>query len=115
MVASQEIAQQWCNGTGAHFAHQIQLLAWHYQLFKCLPASNRGEDGGRSLLNDERVQMAVRTHLLNLSVGDVTAAQFHHALNERILPSLRYTLREVACHCTWLGNGFANLGGNARS
>jgi hypothetical protein len=73
MVASQEIAQQWHDGMEAHFAHQIRLLSWHYQLFECLPASNRGGDGGRSLLNDERVQMAARTYLLDLSVSDVTA------------------------------------------
>jgi hypothetical protein len=92
MVASQEIARQWHNGMGAHFAHQIQLLAQHYQLFECLPASNQGGDGGRSLLNDEQVQMAARTYLLDLSVGDVTATQFHCTLNGQILPSLRYML-----------------------
>jgi hypothetical protein len=36
--------------------------------------------------------MAARTHLLDLPVGEVTAARFHRALNERILPSLGYTL-----------------------
>ncbi len=93
IVVSQEITWQWHNGMGVHFARKIRFLAWHYQLFKYLPASNRGRDGSRSLLNDERVQMAVRTHLLDLPVGDVTATQFHHVLNEHILPSLRYMLR----------------------
>src|SRR5258707_5730562 len=93
IVASQEIAQQWHNGAGVHFAHQVQFLAWHYQLFEYLLASNQGGDGGRFLLNDEQVQMAARTHLLDLPVGDVTATQFYHAFNEHILLSLRYELR----------------------
>jgi hypothetical protein len=45
------------------------------------------------LLNDERVQTSAKTYLLALLVGDVTAAKFHCALNERILPSLGYQLR----------------------
>ena len=93
IVASQEIMQQWHDSVGVHFAHQIWFLAQHYQLFKYLPASNRGGDGSRSLLNNEQVQTEARTHLLDLPVGDVTATQFHRVLNERILPSLGYVLR----------------------
>jgi hypothetical protein len=93
MIASRDIAQQWKDGTGVHFARQIRVLARHYQLFEHLPASNRGGDHGHSLLNDERVQTSAKTYLLALPVGDVTAAKFHCALNERILPSLGYQLR----------------------
>jgi hypothetical protein len=93
IIASQEIARQWQDGTGVHFARQVRFLARHYQLFEHLPASNRGGDHGRSLLNDERVQTSARTYLLDLPVGEVTTAQFHRVLNERILPSLGYQLR----------------------
>ena len=44
-------------------------------------------------MNDEQVQIVVRTHLLDLPVGDITATQFHCALNKHILPSLGYMLR----------------------
>src|SRR5260370_39780072 len=81
IVVSQEITWQWHNGMGVHFARKIRFLARHYQLFKYLPASNQGGDGGRSLLNDERVQMVVRTHLLDLPVSDGTATPSHHALS----------------------------------
>jgi hypothetical protein len=91
---------------GVHFAYHIQFLAWHYQLFECLPVNNQGRDGGRSLLNDEQIQMAARTYLLDLPVSEVTATQFYHALNEWILPSLGYTLTESSLSlCTaqrWL-------------
>jgi len=93
ILASQEIARQWQDGAGVHFARQIRFLARHYQLFERLPASNRGGDRGRSLLNDEQVQTAARTYLLSMSVGEVTPARFRHALNEQILPSFGYTLR----------------------
>ena len=93
IVVSQEITWQWHDGMGVHFARKIRFLAWHYQLFKYLPASNQGGDGSRSLLNDEWVQTVARTHLLDLPVGDVTATQFHCTLNEHILPSLGYMLR----------------------
>ena len=43
-------------------------------------------------MNNERVQTVARTYLTGLPTGDVTPRQFHHALNERILPSLGYML-----------------------
>jgi hypothetical protein len=46
MHASQDIAQQWQDGTGTHFACHIHFLACHYQLFEHLPASTRGGDVG---------------------------------------------------------------------
>jgi len=94
IAASQEIARQWTDGAGVHFARQVQFLARHYQLFEQLPASDHGGDRGKSLLNDERVQTAARTYLLDQRVGEVTSAQFQRALNERILPSLRYQLKD---------------------
>jgi hypothetical protein len=38
MATSEEIVQQWHNRVGIHFAHQIQFMARHYQLFEQLPA-----------------------------------------------------------------------------
>lgn len=93
VAASQEIARQWKDGAGVYFARQIRFLARNYQLFEQLPASDHGGDRGKSLLNDERVQTAARTYLLDQRVGEVTSVRFHRALNERILPSLGYLPR----------------------
>ena len=92
MAASEQIAQQWHEGEGVHFARQIRTLARHYQKFEQLPPEKRGSGGGRSLFNDEKVQLAARTHLMGLPTGSVTPTQFRRALNERILPSLGYML-----------------------
>jgi len=92
--ASKEIAQQWHEGTGVHFARQIQFLARHYQLFEQVTEEKRGSGGGRSLLKDERVQAAARAHLSTMPTGEVTPKEFHRALNERILPSLRFALKD---------------------
>ena len=46
----------------------------------------------RSLLSDEQVQAAARTYLTSLPTGEVTLERFCHMLNERIPPSLGYTL-----------------------
>ena len=46
IAASQEIAWQWHDGTGIHFACQVRFLAHHYQLFECLPANSQGGDHG---------------------------------------------------------------------
>jgi hypothetical protein len=40
ILASLEIARQWHEGEGAHFAHRVRALAWHYQVFEQLPAEN---------------------------------------------------------------------------
>ena len=40
IVASQEVARQWQDGVGVHFARQVHFLARHYQLFEHLPASH---------------------------------------------------------------------------
>ena len=55
------------------------------------------------MLNDEQIQTAARTHLLTLPTGKVTLKRFHHALNVRILPALRYTLAK------WLSERIASV------
>jgi hypothetical protein len=94
IAASKEIARVWQDGVGAYFARQIRFLARHYQLFEQLPEEKRGGAGGRSLLKDERVQAAARTHLSSVPTGEVTPKKFHRALNKRILPSLGFTVRD---------------------
>jgi hypothetical protein len=42
MEASQQIALQWHNEEGTHFARQIWKLACHYQIFEQLPQEKRG-------------------------------------------------------------------------
>ena len=57
------------------------------------------------MLNDERIQMAVRAHLLSLAKGEVTPKQFHHSLNTQILPTLGYPPMKSLSECTarqWL-------------
>jgi hypothetical protein len=93
IAASEEIARQFHEGTGRHFARQIRVLARHYQLFEQLPEEKRGGTGGRSLLKDERVQAAARTYLSGVPLGEVTPRKFHHALNDDILPTLGFTVR----------------------
>jgi hypothetical protein len=88
--ASNELARQWHEGTGVHFARRIRFLARHYQLFEQLPIEKRGGDRGQSLLSNERIQMATRAYLSNLAVGEVTPRRFHNALNTQILPTLGY-------------------------
>jgi hypothetical protein len=88
IAASKDIACQWHEGKGAHFAHRVRVLACHYQLFEQLPAEKRGGDRGHLLFNDEQVQTASRAYLTSLAMGEVTPKKFQHALNEHIFPSL---------------------------
>lgn len=76
MAVSEQIAQQWHEGWGIHFAHQIWGLARLYQRCKQLPPEKRGGDGGHSPFNDKRVQRAARTYLTSLPIEDVTPRQF---------------------------------------
>jgi hypothetical protein len=46
------------------------------------------------LLKDEQVQVAARAHLSTVPMGEVTPKEFHRALNERILPSLGFALKD---------------------
>ena len=93
IAASMQIARQWTDGVGTHFARQIRFLARHYQLFEQLPPQRRGKYLNRSLLNDEQVQTAARAYLTSLPTGEVTPSRFARMLNERILPLLGYTLK----------------------
>jgi len=105
IVVSMQIAWQTTDGVGTHFACQIHFLACHYQLFEQLPPQKQGKYLNRSLLNDKQVQAAVRTYLMGLSTGEVTPSCFCCMLNERILPLLRYALKNDLLLCTawrWL-------------
>jgi hypothetical protein len=84
---------------GTYFACQIQFLAYHYQLFEEIPPEKWGKHLDRSLLSDEQVQMAMRTYLTGLPMGEVTPADFHHRLNEHILPLLGYTFTNELSEC----------------
>jgi hypothetical protein len=63
---SEEVTQQFHEGAGVHFARKIRFIACHYQLLEQLPDEERGSNRGQSLLNDEQIQTAARTHLLTL-------------------------------------------------
>lgn len=104
--ASLEIARQWHEGQGSHFARKVRALAHHYQVFEQLPLEKRGGYGNAlSPLKDERVQLAAREWLMSQSIGQVSPKQFRHALNNIILPSLNINLAKPLCERTarrWL-------------
>lgn len=104
--ASEEIAQQWHEGEGKHYARQVRALARHYQIFEQLPREKRGgERMARSLLFDERIKTAARGWLIAQEVGQVSPRQFQHALNTEILPTLSVQLKRPLCERTarrWL-------------
>jgi hypothetical protein len=53
IAASLEIARQWHEKDGTHFARKVRSLAQHYQLFEQLPQEKRGgARKGRTLLLD---------------------------------------------------------------
>ncbi|KAJ7692407.1 hypothetical protein B0H17DRAFT_839474, partial [Mycena rosella] len=90
--ASVQIAHQWYEGEGVHFARKVRALARHYQLFEELPVERRGgERKSRSLLLDETFKTAARGWLMGQKVGTVTPQKFMHALNEEILPALYHS------------------------
>ncbi|KAF7344173.1 hypothetical protein MVEN_01707700 [Mycena venus] len=89
LAASREIAAQWHEGEGFHFACQVRALARHYQHFEQLPVEKRGGlRASRSLLCDETVKTAAQDWLMAQKVGTVCPTLFQHALNEVILPAL---------------------------
>lgn len=103
--ASREIARQWHEGEGVHFARKVRTLARHYQLYEQLPIERRGSAGGRSLLLDETVKSTARGWLMTQKAGTVTPRRFQRALNDDILPSLNITLAKDLCERTarrWL-------------
>ena len=88
MAASREIARQWHDGEGTHFARRVCVLARHYQLYEQLPTQNWGGYRGYSLFNDKRVQGATHNWLLKLPTGEVSPRRFCRALTKEILPCL---------------------------
>ncbi|KAJ6546396.1 hypothetical protein DFH09DRAFT_1087719 [Mycena vulgaris] len=90
--ASLEIARQWHEGNGNHFARRIQALARHYQVFEELPVETRGgHANAKSLLNDESVQTACLAWLTKQAVGSVTHQKFREGVNSEILTALGIT------------------------
>ena len=105
IAASEAIAQQWHQGKGTYFAHQIRYLAHHYQLFEQVLANEQGGDWDESLLNNEQLQGAARTYLSCLPTGEVTPSRFNRALTEHIFPLLGLSLKKPLLDCTmqqWL-------------
>jgi hypothetical protein len=104
--ASLEIACQWHEGEGVHFARRVRALARHYQVFEQLPVEQRGgQENALSPLKDERLQLAARQWLTAQNVGQITPQRFRHALNNTILPSLNINLVKPLCEWTarrWL-------------
>ena len=87
--ASLEIAQQWHEGEGKHYAQKVQALVWHCQVFEQLPIEKQGgEKMACSLLLDEHNKTAAQLWLTSQQVGQVTPHQFQHALNKEILPAM---------------------------
>jgi hypothetical protein len=104
--ASLEIARQWHEGQGAHFAHRVCALARHYQVFEQLPVEKRGGLANTCcLLLEETIQTAAREWLTSQPVGQITPRLFQQALNSTILPTLNITLKKPLCKrtaCQWL-------------
>ncbi|KAG1846010.1 hypothetical protein C8R48DRAFT_779746, partial [Suillus tomentosus] len=71
--ASIEIARQWHEGEGIHFARKVRALVRHYQIFAQLPMEKRGgKANAHSWLHDEAVQARTRSWLTAQKVGSVT-------------------------------------------
>jgi hypothetical protein len=101
--ASLEIALQWHEGEGTHFARRVWLLACHYQPFEWLPQEECG--GARqkcTLLLDETVEAAARDWLASQPTGQVTPRQFRvqDALNNEILAALNIEQKKPLCERT---------------
>ncbi|KAJ3980172.1 hypothetical protein F5890DRAFT_1557948 [Lentinula detonsa] len=104
--ASRQIALQWHEKEGVHFARRVRQLIRHYQVFEQLPTENQGGMcTSRTLLSDENVRNAARAWLVAQKVGNVNPKQFQSALNETILPSLGIQHASPLCvrtACHWL-------------
>jgi hypothetical protein len=104
IAASQEIARQWHEDEGAHFARRVRILARHYQIHEQLPAQSWGGYRGSSIFNDKHMQSAVLDWLSKLPTGEVSPTRFCKALTEEILPYLsirKDTVSEWTARC-WL-------------
>ncbi|KAJ3746059.1 hypothetical protein DFH05DRAFT_1458428 [Lentinula detonsa] len=98
MEASQQIALQWHEKNGVHFARHIRQLARHYQVFEQLPTEKRGGmRTSRTLLSDENTRNAARAWLSSQKAGDVTPHKFQAALNDTILPDLGIQRKQPLC------------------
>ena len=82
----QQIAHQWHDGKGAHFACCVHVLAHHYQGLEQLPTWMAGGYWGCSIIINEWVQNAAWGWLTKLPTGEVSPKQFCRALTEEILP-----------------------------
>lgn len=88
IVASQDIAWQWHDSEGTHFAHHVHILACHYQVFEQLPTQIRGGYDGHLVFSDEHMQNATWNWLTKLPTGEVSPRHFCRALTKEILPCL---------------------------
>ena len=88
IAASQQIAHQWHDGKGSHFARRVRVLARHYQALEQLPTQTAGGYRGCLIIGDERVQNAAWNWLTKLPTGEVSPKRFCRALTEEILPCL---------------------------
>lgn len=96
--ASIEIARQWHEGDGTHFARCVRALARHYEAFEMLPLEKRGgKKNAKCHLNDESVQKALHDWLTALPSSGVTPLKFQRTLNETILPTLGIALKKPLC------------------
>lgn len=101
MAASHEIARQFHEGEGVHFARRVRALARHYQIFEQLPIEKRGgRRASRSVLMDEPVRTASREWLTTLPSGTVNPRSFQAALNSTILPALGIITKRPLCERT---------------
>jgi len=106
ITASEEIARQWHEGEGKHFARRVRALARHYQIFEQLSIKCRGRyKDAWSILGDENVKKRVLSYLQGLSIGKITPMKLQAALNTVILPDLGITTKKPLCvrtACRWL-------------
>ena len=109
MAASQEIAWQWHDGEGAHFARQVRVLAHHYQIHEQLPDRNWGGYRGCSIFNDERLQSATVDWLSKLPTGEVSLIQFARHLPRRF--SLPWASGKTLYLSGLHNNGLSSLAG----
>lgn len=104
--ASREIAQQWHEGEGVHFARMVCLLVRFYRRFEALPVERRGGlRASRSLFCDETVQGISRDWLGTQKIGSVTPLKFCKALNDTLFPKLGIVVPNPICERTarrWL-------------
>jgi hypothetical protein len=93
MDASHQIAEQWQEGTGTHFARCVRALARHYKASgKLLRENCGGARSGRlyrgtSLLLHKGVEGQVRVWLTTQKVGSVTPQRLAQGLENEVFPS----------------------------